>query len=165
MAPALFIDDDKGLLASVKATLDTMGISVVTASSWDEGVGLFHVLGPNIVVADYNLPGSLNGLKLLARIKQYRPAVRLVLVSGYLNDDDVDAVEQLGIADRALTKGSAIETAEAIVGEIRGAAAPEVPTDWAKYSTNLMAASGISEEDLLSIDNALRQKVESNVGH
>ena len=101
MGYALLIDDDQSLLESIRRLADYNGLELDTAATWEEGLGLFHVLAPNVVIADYHMPDSRNGLQLLAEIKQLRPSIRVVLVSGYINDEDVKRVESLNIVDRA----------------------------------------------------------------
>ena len=135
VAPALVIDDDVALLKSLEQAARLSGIRIVTASTWDEGLETFQVLSPSVVVADFNMPGSRHGLQLLAKIRQLRPSVRLILVSAYLDERDIDAVMALGVVDRALTKGSAAETAEAVLEEARSAVELEhTPTDWVAYA-------------------------------
>jgi DNA-binding response OmpR family regulator len=97
MALALLVDDDQQLLASVAASAGTSGLDLITAASWDEGLALFHVLSPGLVIADYNMPGSRMGLQLLAEVRRLRPSVRLVLVSGYLDAEDMARVAALDL--------------------------------------------------------------------
>src|SRR5271156_380994 len=122
MALALLVDDDQQLVASIAASADASRLDLITATSWDEGLALFHVLSPDLVIADYNMPGSRLGLQLLAEIRRLRPSVRLRLGSGYLDERDMARVAALDLVDATLTKGAAVETARAIVDEIRTAA-------------------------------------------
>jgi ActR/RegA family two-component response regulator len=159
VASALLIDDDVNLLASVKRAAELAHLDLATAATWDEGLGLFHVLSPNLVVADYNLPGSRHGLQLLAQIRRLRPAVRVILVSGYLDEADMDRVRALDLVDRALTKGSAVETAREIVGEVRAAqASANDPADWKGVADASLTAASVSEEALDELDAILRKK-------
>jgi CheY-like chemotaxis protein len=156
MASALLIDDDVDLIESVKRAASAARLDLVTATTWDEGLGLFHVLSPNLVIADYNMPGSRHGLMLLARIRRLRPSVRLILVSGYLDEDDMDRVRELNIVDRALTKGSGVETARAIVDEVRQAERDsDLPTDWVSVAHAFVDAAAVSDEDLERLDQIL----------
>lgn len=158
MATALLIDDDVELIESVKRAAVAAQLDLVTATSWEEGLGLFHVLSPNLVVADYNMPGSRHGLMLLARIRRLRPSVRLLLVSGYLDEADLEKVRALNVVDRALTKGSVVETARAIVEEVREAQAQaDAPSDWVAVAQAVVDAAAISDGELEQLDAILRK--------
>lgn len=162
MSSALLIDDDLELLASVKRAATAHGLDLLTASTWDEGLGLFHVLSPNLVIADYNMPGSRHGLKLLARIRRLRPGVRLILVSGYLDEDDMVRVRESHLVDDALTKGDAVQTAESILDEVKRAQseAPR-PTDWVEVAEAAIRASKVDGTELDGLDDLLRVKAEN----
>ena len=161
MALALLVNDDQQLVASVAASAGTSGLDLITATSWDEGLALFHVLSPELVIADYNMPGSRMGLQLLAEIRRLRPSVRLVLVSGYLDAQDMTQVATLDLVDRTLTKGSAVETAQAILGEIRTASesAPG-PTDWPAFARAYVQAARVSDESIAQLDKLFGVKLD-----
>ena len=159
MGFALLIDDDLSLLESIRrlAALKDLGLDI--AATWDEGLGLFHVLGPSVVIADYHMPGSRNGLKLLAEIKRLRASVRVVLVSAYINDEDVERVEALNIVDRALRKIDLIKTVENILDEIRCAnESDDERTDWVAFANACVRAAKASDEELDQLDEFFRKK-------
>jgi CheY-like chemotaxis protein len=161
MATTLVIDDDAALLASLQAAARLSKVELATAASWEEGLVLFQILSPDLVIADYNLPGSKHGLRLLARIRRLRPSVRLVLVSGYFEEADLEKVMELGIVDRALTKGSAADTAHALIEEARAAGLRDAtPTDWVGYSKAYLASAAVSEDELRSLDALLTSRIE-----
>jgi CheY-like chemotaxis protein len=110
MPTSLVIDDDEGLISSLQGAAAAAGLSIATAKSWDEGLASFIALGPSLVVADYNMPGSLNGLRLLGRIRALRPSVRLVLFTAYLDEADMAELVAGGLVDRVLTKGSGLSS-------------------------------------------------------
>jgi CheY-like chemotaxis protein len=161
MALALLVDDDQQLLASVTASAEASRLDLITAASWDEGLALFHVLSPELVIADYNMPGSRMGLQLLAEIRRLRPSVRLVLVSGYLDEQDMARVAALHLVDSSLTKGSAIETAQAIVGEIQEVSeSVPGPTDWPAFARAYVQAVRVSDESIDQLDKIFGVKLD-----
>lgn len=156
MTYALVIDDDTGLLDSVRATVQQKGLEVETASTWDEGLALFHILSPDLIIADYNMPGSKHGLKLLAEVRHLRPSVRLILMSAFLNEEDMDDISGLGLVDRALTKGSSIATMKVLLEEIDQAAqAADHKTDWVEFVKAHVSAQSVSSEALDELDSTL----------
>ena len=158
MGFALLIDDDQSLLKSIGrlATLNNLRLGI--AATWDEGLGLFHVLAPNVVIADYHMPNSRNGLQLLAEIKRLRPSVRVILVSAYIDDEDVERVEALNIIDRALRKTDLTETVESILDEIRCAnESDDGHTDWVAFAKARVRVAEASREDLDRLDELFRK--------
>jgi CheY-like chemotaxis protein len=156
MGRALFIDDDEALLGSVRRAADVSGFTLDTASSWEEGIRLFHVLSPDVVIADYHMPESRHGLQLLAEVKRLRPSVRVILVSAYINDDDVKQINELDLVDAAMRKLDPIETVEAILHEVRIAnEAPDKPTDWVDFAKARVRAGKVPQESLDRLDEFL----------
>ena len=157
MGFALLIDDNQSLLKSIERLATVNDLRLDIAATWDEGLGLFHVLAPSVVIADYHLPNSRHGLQLLAEIKRLQPSVRVVLVSGYINDEDVHRVEALGIIDRALRKTGLTQTAENILDEIRSAnESDDQHTDWVAFANARVRAAKASGEELDKLDELFR---------
>ena len=157
MGSALLIDDNQSLLGSIKRVADLNHLRLDIAATWDEGISLFNVLAPNVVIADYHMPNSRNGLQLLSEIKRLRPSVRVILVSAYINDEDVERVESLTIIDRALRKTNMTQTIESILDEIRCANESEnEQTDWVAFADARVRASQTSSKELDQLDQFFR---------
>lgn len=157
MSYALLIDDDVSLVQSIKETVEARGLEIATAATWDEGLELFHSMSPDLVIADYNLPGSKMGLQLLYEIAHLRPSVRLVLFSAFLNEADVEKVLALGLVDRAFRKTSPVVTAREVMSEVAAAAVrSNEPTDWAAFGRAAGRRSAVSESSLAALDSYLR---------
>ena len=157
MGFALLIDDDQSLLKSIGRLAALNDLRFEIAATWNEGLGLFHVLAPSVVIADYHMPNSQNGLQLLAEIKRLRPSVRVVLVSAYINDEDVKRIEALNIVDRALRKIDLTETIEKILEEIRRAnESDDAHTDWVAFAKARVRAAKASGEKLDQLDEFFR---------
>lgn len=157
MAYALLIDDDTGLTEGLSQLARSEGLELQTADSWDAGLALFHSTRPVLVIADYNLPGSLHGLRLLLTMRRLRPSVRMLLVSAYLNESDVASVVGLGLVDRVLRKLDAVATNRVVLEEIREAAAhADDDTDWVAFAKANRRTMAVSEDDLAQLDGFLQ---------
>ena len=158
MAPALLIDDDKALLESLEGLAKEAGLELRTAATWENGLALFHILSPDLVIADYNLPGSSHGLQLLARIRHYRPSVRLVLVSGVVGTAELAEVEKRGGAHRVLPKS--METVGELIKEITAAQEQQQEsTDWANFARSYLDAKKVLSEDIDEIDTTIQESI------
>ena len=79
---SLLVEDDDAFASELVSALADRGLELDRASTWEEGLELFRVNGYELVIADYNLPDTEHGLKLLASMKSAMPSSHLVLISG-----------------------------------------------------------------------------------
>lgn len=157
MSYGLFIDDEESIRTAAREMAATAGLRLDVAASWEEGIQSFYALSPDLVISDYNLPGSTLGLQLLLEIRRLRPSVRLVLISAFLNPEDVDRVMELGLVDRVVRKTDPVQTARVIVEELRRAKiAGDSSTQWADFAVAAVSYTTVSQDDLQSLDDFLR---------
>ncbi len=161
MTVALLIDDDPGLCQTLESNAAEEGLALRTASTWNEGLALFHVLSPDLVIADYNLPGSEHGLRLLLAVKRLRPAVRVILISGVVNADELRRVEELGVVDRVISKGAGIQATRQLLDEIRDSAGhSRRPTDWVALAKALIDFHALDKSSIDELDDRLRTDID-----
>jgi DNA-binding NtrC family response regulator len=91
--PVLLIEDEAGVMAYVRATLERNGYAVVCAESGAEGVRLLEsgeFLG---VVSDMRTPGGVNGADVHAWVAQHRPELtaRIVFITGDIANEETAA--------------------------------------------------------------------------
>ncbi len=82
MTKVLIIDDEKGILDSLSSILRDEGFSVSTARDGKEGLAIFEVEKPRVVLLDVWMP-EMDGLEVLARIKEIDPKAVVIVVSGH----------------------------------------------------------------------------------
>lgn len=80
----LVIDDEEDIREVVQDILESRSLEVLTAVSGEEGVEVFeqHADRIALVLLDMTMPG-MSGAEVLARIRQIRPAARVIIASGY----------------------------------------------------------------------------------
>lgn len=92
----LLVEDDEDLSEMIESILTKMGIKSVTCKSFKEAVNLLLSYRFSLVLTDINL-GSSTGLDILAYVKQNKPTVRVVLMTGFLEDTDIHDALELGV--------------------------------------------------------------------
>jgi DNA-binding response OmpR family regulator len=98
----LVVDDEKHILEVVEFILQDNGYVVTTASTARAAFDRFEALEPDLVVLDLNLPG-VNGLDLLRRFRELRPAVPIVMLTA--KSEEIDRIIGLEVgADDYVTK-------------------------------------------------------------
>ena len=157
MSYALLIDDDEEILRSASDLVQSQGLSLETASSWEEGIQKFRAYSPDLVISDYNLPGSEMGLSLLLKLARIRPSMRLILISGYLDEEDVAEIQALGLIHEVVRKVTPIDTARTILKAVKEAAArADEPTDWVQFASASTGVNAIDDEAFSKLDEFLK---------
>lgn len=76
------IDDNPTIVDILGTCLRDEGYMVLSALTGDEGLKLFILSHPDPVLLDIALPGGMNGIEMLERIRSIAPAARVIMVSG-----------------------------------------------------------------------------------
>jgi CheY-like chemotaxis protein len=80
---ALLVDDEELVRESTSGMLADLGYSVVEAESGEEALRLVREgLAPDVLVTDQLMPG-LSGTDLAVRLREERPKLPVLVVSGY----------------------------------------------------------------------------------
>jgi len=95
----LCVDDEPVGLTARRLLLSVAGYTVLTAASGKSALGLFGCSQVDLVITDHLLP-DLNGADMIAEMKQLKPEVPIVLLTGL-----VDLPPGAEHADLLLTKG------------------------------------------------------------
>jgi CheY-like chemotaxis protein len=86
----LLVDDNCDGLLVRRSLLEEIGCTVEVAHNGEEGLQLFRASSFDVVVTDYRMP-RMNGVEMIALIRQTNPNARIVLLSGF--------VEPLGLTE------------------------------------------------------------------
>ncbi len=81
-ARVLVIDDEPAVRDALRQVIDYEGFEVRLAGSGGEGLGLFEEFRPHVVLLDVKMAG-LDGLAVLARLKEVDPTATVVMISGH----------------------------------------------------------------------------------
>ena len=90
LGKALLVDDEELVRLSTADMLTDLGYEVVEASSAEEALHLIHNgLVPDLLVTDHLMPG-MSGAELAREVKAERPALPVLIVSGYAEAEGID---------------------------------------------------------------------------
>jgi two-component system cell cycle sensor histidine kinase/response regulator CckA len=95
----LVVDDEPFILEYVRQVLSHLGQRVLTARDGDEAWSMFERQRDAIdfLLTDIIMPGSLDGFALAERVRQAKPSLPILFITGALPDDDprtLDLVER-----------------------------------------------------------------------
>ncbi len=93
----LLVDDEEKLLDSIAQRLDLMGVESVKTKSGLEAIEAAKAKVFDLAVVDLKMPG-MDGLVTIAKLKEIRPDLKTVLLTGYGNEKVKQATEALDSA-------------------------------------------------------------------
>ena len=84
----LIVEDNEGVRRLLCTILQHLGYRVVEAVSGDEAVRLWPSIaaGVDVVITDMVMPGSVDGRELARRLRHEKPALKVMISSGYSSD-------------------------------------------------------------------------------
>jgi two-component system CheB/CheR fusion protein len=111
----VLVEDQADARRMMQLLLESLGVRVFAAENGMEGATLIERVHPDLALVDLGLP-VMSGYELARRVRQSREhvATRLVALSGYGQDSDVQAALEAGF-DEHITKPPDIERLEQLL--------------------------------------------------
>jgi len=99
----LYVDDEEPLVFLTTRVLERLGYRVTGRIDPRQALEEFRADPAQFdaVVSDLSMPG-MTGPELARAMLGIRPNIPIVLISGYIRDEDLKAVRELGIRDLVL---------------------------------------------------------------
>jgi CheY-like chemotaxis protein len=93
----LVVDDDPVVGRSFDRVLSAKGYAVITASNGQEALDKLEAADYDVVFTDIKMPG-MSGLEMAERVKETRPWLPVVIVTGYGSPDNEARAEAAGVS-------------------------------------------------------------------
>jgi len=91
----LVVDDDAGLRALVRASLESEGYAVREAAGAEEALAAIADRAPELVLLDVVMPG-VDGWQMLRRMQERFGSIPVIMFSGKLDETNGSAAERRG---------------------------------------------------------------------
>ena len=100
----LIVDDEANQRLMVEQALRSLAFdwTISTAASGQEALESLALRPPDLIITDYHMP-MMNGLELIARVRERHIPSRIILITAYSSPELYDAAQQLQV-DHYLTK-------------------------------------------------------------
>ncbi|MEW5802168.1 MAG: sigma-54 dependent transcriptional regulator [bacterium] len=82
-ARVLVVDDEEYTRGFFQRLLGEEGYDIATAADGEEALGLFTQKIFDLVLLDLKIPGSMDGMQILQRIKKIQPGTVVIMISGH----------------------------------------------------------------------------------
>ncbi len=95
----LIVDDEPAVLDLARQTVEGMGYRVIVARDGEEAIRVFtqHADEIRCVVLDQSMP-RMSGMEVFLALKERRPEVKVILCSGYSEEDTCGDHRAVGLA-------------------------------------------------------------------
>ena len=97
-ARILVVDDEKNIRLTVAQCLEPQGYTVQTAIDGLDGLSQLAEYNPHLMLLDLQMPG-MNGIEVLARAKELKPDLNVIMVSAHGNVENAVEAMKLGAVD------------------------------------------------------------------
>ena len=94
----LVVEDEKAVAHMIAMVLGGPAAHVATAKNgWEALIKIGATLKPfDVIITDHRMPG-MNGLELVRQLRTKTFAGKILVLSAYLADEDIQAYERLGV--------------------------------------------------------------------
>ena len=119
----LLLDDDAVLRNRLGRALEARGFVASLAESVEEAVGIARAQAPAFAVLDMRLEDG-SGLSVVEVLREARPEVRIIMLTGYGNIATAVAAVKAGVVDYLSKPADADDVAAALLSIERGSPTP-----------------------------------------
>lgn len=120
MSKILFIDDEEAALQNMGDFFKVKGYEVWTALDGNLGLEIVKAQLPQVVILDLHLKEGPTGTQILRAIKLIKPEIKVIIFTGFGDDDDVQKnCKELG-ADAFLSKPASLKDMVLLVEKMAG---------------------------------------------
>ena len=95
MKKLLIVDDETGIVDEVKSFFEEEGYEVYAADTGKEGIECIERVKPDVMLLDMKLP-DMSGLNVLKVCKTVSPGTKVIVNTGYVDQNVIDEAERLG---------------------------------------------------------------------
>ena len=85
----LVVEDEFLIRMMVSEGFREAGYQVCEAANADWALRLIESFTPDLIVTDVQMPGSINGLEMLATVRRSYPVLPVIVTSGHLAASDI----------------------------------------------------------------------------
>ena len=144
----LIVDDELSMRQYLAILLKKEGYTVQTAKNGDEAVDYATKNRYSVILTDYNMPEAIDGIHLLAKLRQITPHSNLIVITAYASTEIAMKALEMGAVDYISKPFSMAEIRDVVEKANQTSLKAKIPTSGAPSSP---ASSERNEKSLLSV--------------
>jgi DNA-binding NtrC family response regulator len=91
----LLVDDEVDFVNTLAQRLKMRELLVDTVYDGEQALSFIKKIEPDVIVLDLKMPG-LHGIEVLREVKNIRPSIQVIILTGHGTDKDEEEARQLG---------------------------------------------------------------------
>lgn len=112
--PILIVDDEKNIRLTVAKALEAFGVGIGEAATGEEALARIKEKDYGVIILDLKLPGGMDGIEVLRRVREARPDIQIIMISAYGTVDTAVEAMKLGAVDFLQKPFAAAEVRELV---------------------------------------------------
>jgi len=155
----MIVDDERRFLDSMGKLLRKRGINVITAEQGDRAVRMVRGYPVDVALVDLKMPG-MSGLETLASLREEKPELEVIIVSGQGSDEAKQACLDKGafaFLDKPCTLDQILDAA---AGVLRSRVMRKLNLDDRQVDSMIEAGPDTSRPEILRRLKALEQEAD-----
>lgn len=144
----LIVDDEPLVRRGISTLVDLHALNigeVYEAANGEEALELFERYGPDLVLADINMP-RMNGLAFAEAARAIKPDVRIAIITGYDYFDYAVKALKIGVEDYILKPLSRSDVSEVLIKLIGRLEADRSRQELTRVVSGILEKSGAAED-------------------
>jgi DNA-binding NtrC family response regulator len=91
----LLVDDEREFVQTLSERLMMRDMGSAVAYDGESALKLINEDEPDVIIVDLKMPG-INGLEVLQKVKETRPLIEVIILTGHGNEEDRKLCMELG---------------------------------------------------------------------
>lgn len=114
----LVVEDEFLIRFMLSDSLRDAGYHVIEASNADEALTLLENIVPHLILSDVRMPGSIDGIGLLAKVRIKHPSLPVIIASAHLERTVAIAAGAADFIAKPYTSELIVQTVETELAKI-----------------------------------------------
>lgn len=113
----LVVEDEFLIRWMLSEELRDEGYQVIEACDATEALAILKTVSPDLIISDVRMPGPLNGMDLLARVRDTLPTLPVIMISGHLHPAQALLEGATLFVAKPYLMGAVVEAVQKVLGK------------------------------------------------
>lgn len=113
----LIVEDEFVIRCMLSDELRDVGYQVIEACDASEALSVLKTVQPDLIISDVRMPGPLDGMGLLALVRETMPTLPVIIISGHLHPSQALSEGATQFVAKPYLLEAVLEAVQKVLGE------------------------------------------------